>query len=122
LILFYNIYRFKQVTHVPKDEVDKAKKELPENQFAQEYMADFRKTEDLVKRLEDKRRMAITHITEEKMEKSAIRDLVSVVDMFTKNIQLLTGKETDRTALTLEISEAIAQKNNDTDTSTSNNS
>lgn len=33
---------------VPKDEIDKAKIELPENAFYQEYMADFRKQEGLV--------------------------------------------------------------------------
>jgi PBSX family phage terminase large subunit len=34
--------------HMPVDEIEKAKKELPENRFAQEYMADFRKQEGLV--------------------------------------------------------------------------
>lgn len=34
--------------NVPAEEVDKAKKELTENRFAQEYMADFRKQEGLV--------------------------------------------------------------------------
>lgn len=34
--------------HMPVDEIDKAKKELPEDRFAQEYMADFRKSEGLV--------------------------------------------------------------------------
>lgn len=34
--------------HLPKDELDKAKKELPEDQFAQEYLASFRKSEGLV--------------------------------------------------------------------------
>ncbi len=34
--------------HIPSDELDKAKKELTEDRFAQEYMADFRKTEGLV--------------------------------------------------------------------------
>ncbi len=34
--------------HVPPEEVDKAKKELTEDRFAQEYLADFRKTEGLV--------------------------------------------------------------------------
>lgn len=34
--------------HIPKDEIDKAKKELTEDRFAQEYLADFRKTEGLV--------------------------------------------------------------------------
>jgi len=33
---------------IDKDEVDKAKKELPSDRFAQEYMADFRKSEGLV--------------------------------------------------------------------------
>lgn len=34
--------------HIPKDEVDKAKIEVGENRFAQEYLADFRKVEGLV--------------------------------------------------------------------------
>lgn len=34
--------------HIPKEEVDKAKLELTEDRFAQEYLADFRKTEGLV--------------------------------------------------------------------------
>lgn len=34
--------------HLPTDELDKAKKELTEDRFAQEYLADFRKTEGLV--------------------------------------------------------------------------
>jgi PBSX family phage terminase large subunit len=39
--------------HISKDEIDKAKQELDENQFAQEYMADFRKVEGLVYNLRD---------------------------------------------------------------------
>lgn len=34
--------------HIPKEEIDKASKELTEDRFAQEYLADFRKTEGLV--------------------------------------------------------------------------
>ncbi len=34
--------------HLPKEEIDKARLELTEDRFAQEYMADFRKTEGLV--------------------------------------------------------------------------
>ena len=34
--------------HLEKDEIDKAKQELTEDRFAQEYLADFRKTEGLV--------------------------------------------------------------------------
>jgi len=33
---------------IPVDEIEKAKKEIPEDRFAQEYLADFRKTEGLV--------------------------------------------------------------------------
>lgn len=34
--------------HLPMEEIDKARKELPEDRFFQEYMADFRKQEGLV--------------------------------------------------------------------------
>lgn len=34
--------------HIPKEEIDKAKIELPEDEFAQEYLADFRKQVGLV--------------------------------------------------------------------------
>ena len=34
--------------HIPKEELDKAAEELTEDRFAQEYLADFRKTEGLV--------------------------------------------------------------------------
>jgi PBSX family phage terminase large subunit len=34
--------------HIPKEEIDKAKQENVEDRFAQEYMADFRKTQGLV--------------------------------------------------------------------------
>lgn len=35
-------------THIPVDEIEKARHELTEDRFAQEYLADFRKTEGLV--------------------------------------------------------------------------
>lgn len=38
---------------MPKEEIDKARTELDDNQFAQEYMADFRKVEGLVYHLLD---------------------------------------------------------------------
>lgn len=34
--------------HIPKEEIEKAEKELTEDRFAQEYLADFRKSEGLV--------------------------------------------------------------------------
>jgi PBSX family phage terminase large subunit len=47
--------------HIPKEEIDKAKEEMTEDRFAQEYMADFRKTEGLVYKEFDRNR----HVTEE---------------------------------------------------------
>ena len=57
---FYDLYNFNDEDYksfhftsydnpyLSKEEIDKAKKELPEDRFAQEYLADFRKSEGLV--------------------------------------------------------------------------
>lgn len=57
---FYDLYNTKDSDYksfhftsydnpfIPSEEIDKAKEELPEDRFAQEYLADFRKTEGLV--------------------------------------------------------------------------
>jgi PBSX family phage terminase large subunit len=57
---FYDLYNFNDADyksfhfttydnpHMPVDEIDKAKKELPENRFGQEYLALFSKQEGLV--------------------------------------------------------------------------
>jgi len=57
---FYDLYNFNDEDyksfhfttydnpHLPVEEIEKAKKELPEDRFAQEYMADFRKQQGLV--------------------------------------------------------------------------
>lgn len=46
----YKSFHFKTEDnpHIPKDEIIKARKELTEDRFAQEYLADFRKSEGLV--------------------------------------------------------------------------
>ena len=51
----YKSFRFTSYDnpHISKEEIDKAKQELDENQFAQEYMADFRKVEGLDYNLPD---------------------------------------------------------------------
>ena len=41
-------YTTRDNPHIPPEEIDKAKQEIPEDRFAQEYDADFRKTEGLV--------------------------------------------------------------------------
>lgn len=50
---------------------------------------------EFVSMLDDKRRMAIVKLTDDKLEKSSAKDLASIVDVLTKNHQLLTGGETD---------------------------
>lgn len=45
--------------HIPHEELDKAREEITEDRFAQEYMADFRKTEGLVYK-EFKRELNVT--------------------------------------------------------------
>lgn len=49
---------------IPKEEIDKARKELTEDRFAQEYLADFRKTEGLVYKEFDRKQHVIDDIPE----------------------------------------------------------
>ena len=42
--------------YIPKEEIEKAKRELTEDRFAQEYLADFRKTEGLVMKEFDRKK------------------------------------------------------------------
>lgn len=42
--------------YIPPEEIEKAKRELPEERFAQEYLADFRKSEGLVFKEFDRKR------------------------------------------------------------------
>jgi len=50
---------------------------------------------DFVKMLDDKRRMALTKITEDKLEKSSARELSSITDTLNKTHELLSGKPTE---------------------------
>lgn len=59
--------------------------------------------EDFVKMLDDKRRMAITKITESKLEQASARDNAYIADILTKNHQLLTGEETERQGLSINV-------------------
>lgn len=60
--------------HIPKDEIDKASQELTEDRFAQEYLADFRKTEGLVYKEFSRER----HVTEE--QPRAVVDTIAGID------------------------------------------
>lgn len=48
---------------IPKDEIDKARLELTEDRFSQEYLADFRKTEGLVYKEFDRDKHIFTDMT-----------------------------------------------------------
>lgn len=48
--------------HLPVDEIDAAKRQLPENTFAQEYLADFRKHDGLIYQEFDRKRHIIAPI------------------------------------------------------------
>ncbi len=73
--------------HIPKDELDKARKELTEDRFAQEYLADFRKTEGLVYKEFDR----TIHLTDE--EPVSVIETIAGVDFgFTNPCSVLTIK------------------------------
>lgn len=59
---------------IPKDEIDQAKAQLPEDTFAQEYLADFRKAEGLVYPEFDRQR----HVNAEIPFENVARRLVGV--------------------------------------------
>lgn len=57
------------------------------------------KVDSFVKQLDDKRRMAITYLTEKKLDESKGRDVAQIIDILTKNHQLLSGGATERVNL-----------------------
>lgn len=52
---------------------------------------------EVVSELEKKRKMALNALTKDKIEDEKAKDLADIVDKLTKNIQLLSGGETERT-------------------------
>lgn len=56
---------------IPKEEIDKASEELTEDRFAQEYMADFRKTEGLVYKEFDRTKHLYDEFNGKQLEKIA---------------------------------------------------
>ena len=57
--------------HIPVEEIDKAKQELPYERFEQEYMASFKKTEGLVYKEFDREKHLFTTFEEVMVEKLA---------------------------------------------------
>jgi PBSX family phage terminase large subunit len=56
--------------HIPPEEIEKARQELPEDRFAQEYLADFRKTEGLVYKEFDRGRHTYERMPERQFVKT----------------------------------------------------
>ena len=78
--------------YIPKEEIDKARQELTEDRFAQEYLADFRKTQGLVYKEFDRGR----HIWRgeyKEVGKGLVKTIGSVDFGFTNPCAVLTIKK-----------------------------
>ena len=78
------------------------------------YNTKYVKTElnSFIKQLEEKRQMVIDSLTKGKINKERAKDLTSMMDVLTKNIQLLSGEATERkeTSLPDELMDKIAKE------------
>lgn len=72
--------------YIPIEEIDKAKQELPENRFAQEYLADFRKSEGLVYKDFDRNK----HIFDDLNNIREIKRIIGLDFGFTNPTAILT--------------------------------
>lgn len=72
----------------------KAMSTNPQQIFRSETIQDG--ISDFIKSLDDKRRLALKEITPKKLEKAPARENAYIVDILTKNMQLLSGGETSR--------------------------
>jgi len=72
-----------------------------------------------VEKLIKERNKAILKLNK-KIDKATYRDLISAIDTLTKNIQLLSGRETDKVGLTINMEPEIANKYANRSTNTGN--
>lgn len=70
--------------------------------------------QSFAKQLDQTRRKAISYITDDKLEKASARDNAYIADIMTKNHQLLTGQETERKGVTIEITDYKNVEDTDT--------
>ncbi len=59
-------------------------------------------TADFIKSLNDKRKMALTYITKAKLKKAPARENAYILDILTKNHQLLSGGNTETNEMTIK--------------------
>jgi len=69
----------------------------PKQFFRDKEVRSFAKP--FIERLNEKRNVALSFMTEEKMFESSARELAYIVDVFTKNVELLNGRATERVTL-----------------------
>lgn len=78
--------------YIPKEEIDKAGQELTEDRFAQEYLADFRKTEGLVYKEFDRQR----HLFEESNSDKFVEHIAGIDFGFTNPTAVISiSRDTD---------------------------
>lgn len=65
----------------------------------------------VVEQLENQRQRAITAINNKDLNEEEYKDLVTSVDKFTKNIQLLSGGATERNKVEFGVAKEIYDKN-----------
>jgi len=66
------------------------------------------KLNPIVSKMEEVRLRALNKITDDKLEKSTAKDNASIVDIMTKNSQLLSGGSTDK--ITINLSDEQKEK------------
>ena len=99
---------------IPVEEIDKAKKELSAERFAQEYMADFKKTEGLVYKEFDRTRTIVTAQQIEAIRSGPHEVLVGIDFGYTNPCAVLTILR-DRTDTLYVASEFYETKRTDAD-------
>ena len=67
--------------------------------------------QEFMDELRHKAQMSLSAITPKKLKDASARDNAAIVDTLTKNAELLSGHSTERRAINIEISEAVARKN-----------
>lgn len=68
-------------------------------------------TTELIQELEDKAKANVQAITPAKIKNASGRDNAYIADIMVKNKQLLSGNDTERKSIIINISEEIAKKN-----------
>lgn len=97
--------------HIPSDEIDKAKSQLTDDRFAQEYLADFRKVEGLVYKEFDRERHIVNP---ESLKQMVFVEKILGIDFGYTNPCAIMTIERDRTDTYYVTNEFYETKQTDT--------